>query len=220
MALRTRSRLPLTARVGRALAARTLQFLTAPSKFASRTTSSITSSRSNVSRANGASVPCRRASFNTWLISESSRSISRSNPVQLTREVGGRLARQPQRDAHSGERRTQLVRDVAQQLRDGAAIGPQLIRHGVEIARQHREFVPASLESRAHAQPALARTSSFSEASARAPSWMRRMGALKCCASHQLVSAVTTSAMQRWPAKSPAGSTRRRCWDAAAPTAR
>ena len=48
--------------------------------------------------------------------------------------------------------------DVAQQLSDGAAIGAQLVRHGVEIARQHRELVAAPLEPGAHAQlPAVAR---------------------------------------------------------------
>ncbi len=88
------------------------------------------------------------------------------------------------------------MRDVAQQLRGGAAIGAQLIRpsrRNRAPAPRVRPCVPRVPRSRGGRRWREAR---FSEASARAPSWMRRMGALKCCASHQLVSAVTTSAMQ------------------------
>ena len=77
-------------------------------------------------------------------------------PVQLARDVGGRLACEPEGDAHSGQRRTQLMGDVAQQPRDGAAVGPQLIRHGIEVPRQYREFVAAPLQAGAHARPRIA----------------------------------------------------------------
>ena len=169
-----------------------MQFFTAPSKLASRTTSSITSSRSKVSRSlkRIGAVQARELQY---LADQRIETLDLAlQPIQLARKVRRRLARQPQRDAHAGERRAQFVRDVAQQLGGCAAIGPQLIRHGVEVARQHREFVLAPLETGADAhardfpKPARARLLECGE-------WAR----VRCSASHQLVSALTTSAMQR-----------------------
>ena len=58
--------------------------------------------------------------------------------VQLALQIAARMTRESKGDAHSRQWRTQFVRDVAQQLRDGIAVGTQLIRHGVEVACQHR----------------------------------------------------------------------------------
>ena len=43
------------------------------------------------------------------------------------------------------------MRDVAQQPRDGDAVGSQLVGHGVEVPGEHRQFVLAALETGAHA---------------------------------------------------------------------
>ena len=72
-------------------------------------------------------------------------------PVELAREIGARLARESEREAHPRKRRAQLVRYVAQQPRDGAAVGAQPVGHGIEITRKHRELVLAALEAGAHA---------------------------------------------------------------------
>ena len=66
--------------------------------------------------------------------------------IELARQLRHRLARESDGDPHAAQRRTQLVRNIAQQLGHRGAIGAQLVGHGVEVPRQHRDFVLAPFE--------------------------------------------------------------------------
>ena len=120
---------------------------------ASRTTSSITSSTSNGLALEGR-VGAVEACKLQHLADERVEALDLVlHSIELACGIGARLAREAEREAHPREGRAQLVRDVAQQPRDGAAVGAQSVGHGIEIAREHRDLVLAALEtlrSRAH----------------------------------------------------------------------
>ena len=134
------------------------------------------------------------------------------HPIELTCGIGARLAREAEREAHPREGRAQLVRDIAQEPREGAAIGAQPVGHGVEFAREHRDLVLAALEARAHAHVETLRR----RARARPPA---------CAGSARSSAARATSSRTRsrrarcreYARRSRAGSARRRCSDGAAP---